>query len=165
MQNRDGRARASWLGSRCVGAVLAVWIAEALSLTDAGMPSGSFTLLLDGTPFTRVSEEIFKTSLWHAVTWQEARNRCLRRSAQHLGFSWFDLRGERTRPAGVTPFTFGNDDARFLGYTLKGFPPAVRDIASGHSIVNVNFDFRTPPFDRRRDAWVNDVYQHWNRQV
>jgi hypothetical protein len=52
--------------------ILSSWLGEALAVMDAGMPAGSFTLILDGNPAINLSSEIFQHSIQRNIATERA---------------------------------------------------------------------------------------------
>ncbi|KAF4778927.1 hypothetical protein HER10_EVM0012476 [Colletotrichum scovillei] len=103
---------------------------EARALVPAGMPAGSFSLLLDGEPAPQLASEIFQAVVQRDFAWQlawiEAQNRRL-----FSVRSIHQRRGERSTAQGCD------------GYFYEDFPRAMADIAmgdEGSSVVRCNFD-------------------------
>ncbi|TEA16437.1 hypothetical protein C8034_v001323 [Colletotrichum sidae] len=96
---------------------VALWVMEALELEPAGMPPGSFTLVLDGD---RTSGEAFRSVVLRDAELQKASELLLERKVMpHL-----PVRGVKTPP----------------WYVFEGFPQAVQDLVAGDSIVSCTFD-------------------------
>ena len=116
--SRDG------IKERTITERVACWIVEALALVPAGMPLGSFTLVLDGNPAPEQCAQLFQRVQRDAV-WQTA-----------LGES-FDR--------GHLPETAYYDRRRIEGYIYEDFPRALRDISAGTCrAVRANFDVGEP---------------------
>ncbi|KAJ0365054.1 hypothetical protein COL26b_012219 [Colletotrichum chrysophilum] len=102
------------------------WVIEALALEPAGMPSGSFSLLLDGQPVPWQCTQVFQLIVQRDAAWQAAWLLSL-----DLGIlpslSWFDRKGELR-------------GSRVPDLPSEKWPQALRDIAEGSSIVRCNFD-------------------------
>ncbi|KAI8712078.1 hypothetical protein NCS52_01473100 [Fusarium sp. LHS14.1] len=64
------------IGDRDLGRILSSWFGEALALMDAGMPAGSFTLILDGNPAINLSSEIFQNCIRRSIATEQAFRRC-----------------------------------------------------------------------------------------
>ncbi|KAL2672889.1 hypothetical protein Neosp_013606 [[Neocosmospora] mangrovei] len=64
------------LGHVKMSLILGSWFGEALAVMDAGMPVGSFTLILDGNPAINISSEIFQNTIQRNVATQRAHERC-----------------------------------------------------------------------------------------
>ncbi|TID07256.1 hypothetical protein CH35J_001192 [Colletotrichum higginsianum] len=116
---------------------LALWIMEALALGPAGMPSGSFTLVLDGDGDTRCSE-IFQTVVLRDAAWQEAMDECYSRGI--LPPQPWAKRRQNPRSRGDGPGGVAYEKAANHSYLYEGFPQAIRDIVNGTSVVRCNFD-------------------------
>lgn len=56
--------------------ILSSWLGEALAVMDAGMPAGSFTLIVDGNPAISLSSEIFQHSIQRNIATERAFARC-----------------------------------------------------------------------------------------
>jgi hypothetical protein len=89
---------------------VARWVVEALDLVPAGMPPGSFTLVLNGNSATEECTRLFQNVQCEAA-WQTA-----------LGES-FDR--------GILPKTAYHDRRRLSYYFYEGFPQALRAISAG----------------------------------
>jgi hypothetical protein len=89
---------------------------EALALPSLGMPAGSFTLTLDGSPMPRKTTEVFAIAQQDA-SWQEAFERIHAFDA----IPWYEIRHNRS-------------------YIMNRFPHAIRDIVDGKSLVKCNFE-------------------------
>ncbi|KAK1762128.1 hypothetical protein QBC33DRAFT_462101, partial [Phialemonium atrogriseum] len=103
-----------------VTAHVAEWIVEALTLISAGMPAGSFTMVLDGEPAPGRCSEIFQTILQRDVAWQSALDECYARE--------------------LLPTPSSYQRRSNTCYTFEDFPQAVRDIVNNTSLVRCNFD-------------------------
>ncbi|RSM04741.1 hypothetical protein CDV31_009908 [Fusarium ambrosium] len=85
--------RRCYLGHQNMARVLGSWFGEALAVMDAGMPAGSFTLILDGNPAINLSSEIFQNVIQRNVATERAFGRCFNthlgnaREHRHVG-SW-----------------------------------------------------------------------------
>ncbi|OBR10273.1 C6 transcription factor [Colletotrichum higginsianum IMI 349063] len=130
------RFEASLEANEISGAV-ALWIMEALALGPAGMPSGSFTLVLDGDGDTRCSE-IFQTVVLRDAAWQEAMDECYSRGI--LPPQPWAKRRQNPRSRGDGPGGVAYEKAANHSYLYEGFPQAIRDIVNGTSVVRCNFD-------------------------
>lgn len=103
---------------------VALWIVEALALVPAGMPQGSFTLVLDGNPAPEQCTKIFQR-VQRDAAWQTA----LLKS--------FDL--------GILPKASYQDIRITDGFTYMDFPSALQEIARGTCLaVRANFDLGEP---------------------
>ncbi|KAL1863875.1 hypothetical protein Daus18300_008024 [Diaporthe australafricana] len=103
---------------------VARWIVEALALVPAGMPLGSFTLVLDGNPAPEQCAQLFQR-VQRDAAWQTAYGESFDRG--HL------------------PETAYHDRRRIRGYTYEDFPQALRDISTGTCrVVRANFDVGEP---------------------
>ena len=100
---------------------VADWIMEALELESLGMPSGSFTLVLDGEPTTEQSTQVFNI-LQHNAAWQTAYDISI-----HDSTVW---------PVPLTWLQGRDHDS----YILRGFPDALKAISEGRSIVKCDID-------------------------
>ncbi|TIC93696.1 hypothetical protein CH35J_009698 [Colletotrichum higginsianum] len=116
------------LDSSLVTASVAPWIMEALALAPAGMPASSFSLLLDGNPLPQLCTSIFQSVVQRDLCWQSA----MLEAVKHNGIS---------DDGTMLYFMSGSDKGEF-GW--KGLPQAMKDIASGNSIVRFNFDIGEP---------------------
>lgn len=99
---------------------VARWVVEALALVPAGMPPGSFTLVLDGNPAPEQCAQLFQR-VQRDAAWQIALSESFDRG--HL------------------PKTAYHDRRRIWGYFYEGFPQALREISTGSCrAVRANFD-------------------------
>ncbi|KAK1843834.1 hypothetical protein CCHR01_13539 [Colletotrichum chrysophilum] len=115
------------LNSDQITANVATWITEALALEQEGMPLGSFSLLLDGSPCPDLCSRIFESIVQRDAAWQQAWTEAIERDI--LGhFTWFERKGESVLRHGC------------WGYMFERFPQSLIDIARGSSIVQCNFD-------------------------
>ncbi|EQB46378.1 hypothetical protein CGLO_14574 [Colletotrichum gloeosporioides Cg-14] len=105
---------------------VASWVIEALALEPAGMPSGSFSLLLDGQPVPWQCTQVFQLIVQRDAAWQAAWLLSLDRGILP-SLSWFDRKGELR-------------GSRVPDLPSEKWPQALRDIAEGTSIVRCNFD-------------------------
>jgi hypothetical protein len=105
------------VSGKCIGP----WISEALVLTDAGMPSGAFTLVFQCDSIPGKSAQVFEIFKQDA-SWQTAFQRCF-------------LTGELTRQAEEWHVVRWTDT-----YVSRGFPDAVRKLCSGVSPIKCEFD-------------------------
>ncbi|KAI8179645.1 hypothetical protein K4K51_003419 [Colletotrichum sp. SAR 10_75] len=105
---------------------VASWVIEALALEPAGMPSGSFSLLLDGQPVPWQCTQVFQLIVQRDAAWQAAWLLSLDRGILP-SLSWFDRKGELR-------------GSRVPDLPSEKWPQALRDIAEGSSIVRCNFD-------------------------
>ncbi|KAF6818341.1 hypothetical protein CPLU01_13344 [Colletotrichum plurivorum] len=165
----EGRSERAWFGqyrqepkgdlfSLNMTAAVAPWIIEASRLVEAGMPPGSFSLLLDSDGAGGLASQIFESVVHRDVAWQEAWFATFANGPSDL--AWFDIRGDR-RHSGRTPhfnhYVTPEDPARrlswrprplLLRYSLNGgdrylfenLPRAVRDIVEGKSITRCDFN-------------------------
>ncbi|KAJ3956616.1 hypothetical protein N0V92_006851 [Colletotrichum tropicale] len=105
---------------------VASWVIEALALEPAGMPPGSFSLLLDGQPVPWQCTQVFQLIVQRDAAWQAAWLLSLDRGILP-SLSWFDRKGELR-------------GSRVPDLPSEKWPQALRDIAEGNSIVRCNFD-------------------------
>ncbi|KAK2740002.1 hypothetical protein CKAH01_07171 [Colletotrichum kahawae] len=121
----------SWaMDSTQVTANVSSWVGEALALESAGMPPGSFSLVLDGQPVRWQCTQVFQLIVQRDAAWQEAWNQSLDRGILPA-LSWFDRKGE----------SWGHNAP---DWAFDKWPQALRDIAEGTSIVRCNFDVGDP---------------------
>jgi hypothetical protein len=142
-------SRESWDGKRnmlkstnITRPKLAPWIMEALALPSLGMPAGSFTLTLDGSPTPRKTTEVFAITQQDA-SWQEA----FERIHAFDSIPCYEIRHNRS-------------------YIMNRFPHAIRDIVDGKSLVKCNFEVEpnfTPDGARNQeiDQWPH-VQRDWS---
>ncbi|KAF4808233.1 hypothetical protein CGCSCA5_v012615 [Colletotrichum siamense] len=102
------------------------WVIEALALEPASMPSGSFSLLLDGQPVPWQCTQVFQLIVQRDAAWQAAWLLSLDRGILP-SLSWFDRKGELR-------------GSRVPDLPSEKWPQALRDIAEGNAIVRCNFD-------------------------
>lgn len=125
---------------------VALWVVEALALVPAGMPLGSFTLVLDGNPAPEHCAQLFQR-VQRDAAWQMA-----------LGES-FDR--------GHLPKTAYHDRRRAWGYFYEGFPQALREISAGTCrAVRANFDVGEPwdaeaMIEAHREWTLSDWSEKW----
>ncbi|KAF0317435.1 hypothetical protein GQ607_015387 [Colletotrichum asianum] len=127
--------RGDYLPARSISDCVAVWVLEALELERAGMPAGSFSLVLEGDS---VCPRIFQSVVQRDAAWQAAVDLCLERKILPA-LSWSERRSDprhnfRSRALGEC---CGRDN---MWYLFEDSPQAIRDIKSGNSIVRCNFD-------------------------
>ncbi|KAM0471379.1 hypothetical protein ACHAP7_009154 [Fusarium lateritium] len=67
------------------------WLNEALSLIDAGMPAGSFTLTLDGENAIDLCSDIFQRHVLEKLAMQKAFERINPRRPGKLPLEWFSI--------------------------------------------------------------------------
>ncbi|KAK1973341.1 hypothetical protein LZ30DRAFT_611134 [Colletotrichum cereale] len=118
-----------------VSAGLARWIMEALTLVPAGMPPGSFTLVLDGEQ-DPTCEEIFQSVVLRDAVWQQAMDESFARG--YLPPTPFVKRREDHRSRNY--FYIGAESFCNHSYVCERFPQAVADIVNGTSIVRCSFN-------------------------
>ena len=107
-----------------------VWIAEALILGDAGMPTDSFALVFDGDPAPDQSSKVFEI-IKVATAWQIACN--------------------KVHPYWRSPHSSRID--RAIGdYIPNNFPQVIQNIIEGSSIIRCNFPVGDPP-----DVYVQPI--------
>ncbi|KAJ4308348.1 hypothetical protein N0V84_012153 [Fusarium piperis] len=68
--------RRCYIDHKRLAPALGSWFGEALAAVDAGMPAGSFTLVLDGNPAINLSSEIFQNTIQPNITVEKAFGRC-----------------------------------------------------------------------------------------
>lgn len=103
-----------------VTAHVAEWVVEALTLIPAGMPVGSFSMVLDGEPAPGRCSEIFQTMVQRDIAWQSALDECYAREL--LPTPSFTQRRSNTC------------------YIFEDFPQAMRDIVNNTPLIRCNFD-------------------------
>ncbi|KAH0421845.1 hypothetical protein CcaCcLH18_13195 [Colletotrichum camelliae] len=119
------------LDSNQISDIIRGWVVEAMALEPAGMPAGSFSLLLDGQPVPQLCAQIFQLIVQRDAAWQAAWIESLERRLLPP-LSWYDRRGE-LRLEGEMP-----------GWVCENFSQILGDIAKGTSIVKCNFDVGEP---------------------
>ncbi|WYZ43124.1 hypothetical protein EsH8_VI_000823 [Colletotrichum jinshuiense] len=120
------------LDSNRISEQVATWVVEAAVLQSAGMPPGSFSLVLTGDPAPRLCSDIFQTVIHRDVAWQLAQEECLARG--HLSQQCW---GARTMRPAARRGMLGPGNVCYL---FDGFPRALRDIVDGGSVVRCEFD-------------------------
>ncbi|KAF6803476.1 hypothetical protein CSOJ01_10893 [Colletotrichum sojae] len=134
---------------------VAPWVIEASRLAKAGMPPGSFSLLLESAGANELATEIFESVVHKDIAWQEAWMTCSemmlpfpphlvsqegRESLRHA--SWNLL-----LPGGVV-------------YPFENLARAMRDIVEGKSVVRCDFHPGTP--------WdvgpIVEQHKYWNEE-
>lgn len=120
----DGRGHHYMLIEEYVTEPVARWVVEALALVPAGMPLGSFTLVLNGNSAPEQCTQIFQR-VQRDAAWQTALGESLDRG--HLPkFAYHDRR-------------------RIVGYGFEDFPQALREISTGTCpAVRANFNVGEP---------------------
>lgn len=104
---------------------VARWIVEALALVPAGMPRGSFTLVLNGDPAPEKCTQLFR-KVQRDAAWQIALDESFDRG--HL-----------------PPETAYHERRRIWGYIYEGFPQALQEISAGTCrAIRANFDVGEP---------------------
>lgn len=126
------------LTANSISCPVAVWIVEALELEAAGMPSGCFTLTLDGDS---TCSEIFQTVVRRDAAWHTAIDLCLERGI--LPPLPWDVRRRDSRIDRCHADSGWQKNNRW--YTFEAFPKAVEDIVAGRSIIKCGFELG--------DAW------------
>ncbi|KAF9871260.1 hypothetical protein CkaCkLH20_11181 [Colletotrichum karsti] len=142
------RSTPSLLHSDQITGNLAPWVMEAAALGPAGMPPGSFSLVLadDGVP--ELCTQIFDCVVHRDVAWQQAWV-----ASVGDGLSWPERRGQdvfrygRPHPRAIMSYRepqTHEDRPGFWGYFFEDFPQAVRDMVDGTSNVRCEFFPGTP---------------------
>ncbi|GJC99958.1 C6 transcription factor [Colletotrichum higginsianum] len=131
------------LNSCVVTRNVASWIVEAHELVPAGMPASSYSLLLDGDPVPQLTSRIFQSIVQRDVAWQEA----------------WTMSVDQGRIPGLTSVSRRSweGDCRVC-YFFEALPQAMKDMASGNSIVRCNFD-AGEPMDAEK---LRIEHHHWN---
>lgn len=93
---------------------LSGWLLEELDAVDAGMPSASFTLVLDGEPDVNTCSDIFQQVVHRDIAWEMAYRQRL--------------------AAGDSPPFFFKD-----GFVKEGFPEAMEHLINQTSVLRCNF--------------------------
>ena len=113
---------------RCVAKfitkALGAWLMEATVLPSLGMPSGSFTLVLDGASLPEHTSRVFGV-IQRDVAWQTALNICYARGLLPRP-SWFDQRLHTT------------------GFMFEGLPEAVGALSMDSPLIRTNFQLSSP---------------------
>ncbi|KAG8157954.1 hypothetical protein KVR01_012226 [Diaporthe batatas] len=126
---------------------VACWIVEALALAPAGMPQGSFTLVLDGNPAPEQCTKLFQ--------------RVQRDAAWHTAFL-------ETFDRGILHKVSYDDMRRTEGFMYVDFPPALQDISRGTCLaVRANFDVGEPMdveamIEAHREWTLSDWERGWD---
>lgn len=109
------------------------WVAEALALEDAGMPTASFTLVLDAEPAPQLAAEVFQRIVRRDAAWQSAWEEYHKRR---------EGGGEGLLPWPVrrSEIEVNQTGQSYSGYFFEDFPRALQDVAAGSSVVRCNFD-------------------------
>ncbi|RTE82597.1 hypothetical protein BHE90_002914 [Fusarium euwallaceae] len=102
------------LTARSITRCLSGWLLEALDAVDAGMPSTSFTLVLDGEPDVNTCSDIFQQVVHQDVAWEMAYR-------------------ERLVQGDSPPFFFKD------GFVKEGFPEAMEHLINQTSVIRCNF--------------------------
>ncbi|WQF85269.1 hypothetical protein CDEST_10283 [Colletotrichum destructivum] len=143
------------LDSSLITASVAPWIMEALALAPAGMPASSFSLLLDGNPLPQLCTRIFQSVVQRDLCWQSAISEVIEKG----GFpDYGTLLHFMTKP---------NEDE----FAWTELPQAMKDIASGNSIVRFNFDIGEPSdptrlvFEHRNWTWGTWIKKWHERDI
>lgn len=112
------------------------WIAETLLLRSLGMPKDAYTLVLDGSPLSARSAEVFQVVRRDAA-WQTTLDLCYARSILPEP-SWYERRLR-------------------LGYMYEDFSVAISGISRDSSPIRCNFDPGAPcdpeAIVRAREKW------------
>ncbi|KAF9881881.1 hypothetical protein CkaCkLH20_01027 [Colletotrichum karsti] len=142
------------LGADQISHSVAVWILEALELEPAGMPLGSYTMVLDGD---WTISEIFQRVVRRDAAWQAAVDVCLERGLI-LPVSW-DVR--RADPRNITGMASGGVKRSNKWYLFEGFPQAVEDIVAGRSVVKCAFELADAWGDSYDVEKLAEEHKHW----
>lgn len=125
---------------------VALWVVEALALVPAGMPAGSFTLVLDGDPAPAQSAQLFQR-VQRDAAWQTALSESFNR--------------------GLLPDMTYVDKRSRGGYMYEDFPQAMREISKGTCrAVRANFDVGEPwdaeaMIEAHRGCKLEDWHDKW----
>ncbi|KAJ0164412.1 hypothetical protein CTA2_1043 [Colletotrichum tanaceti] len=134
---------------------VAPWVVEARELVPAGMPASSYSLVLDGDPVPHLASQIFQSIVQRDVAWQEAWTISVDRGSIPELTSFSRRSWAETRSGGC--------------YSFEALPQAMRDIASGNSVVRCNFDagepldaekLRIEHHNWNRDTWMQRWHEH-----
>ncbi|KAI0425368.1 hypothetical protein F5Y09DRAFT_321919, partial [Xylaria sp. FL1042] len=131
-------------------ATAATWITEAMDLFRAGMPKGSFSLVLNGNETAEASSSIFQ-KLQGDAAWQEAFDMACARNM----FPTPSLRQIRTK--------------RF--YIREHFPKILRDMTNNKGFfIRCNFDIGSsrdiePIIDQNRGCSLPEWEENWVRET
>ncbi|KAF9871336.1 hypothetical protein CkaCkLH20_11257 [Colletotrichum karsti] len=126
-EQRISRPQRMKLFSNQVTRNVAVWVVEASILSSAGMPPGSFSLVLDAGPAPQLAEAIFQQVVQRDIAWHLACDEAVRRGYVPE-LSWEDRRCD-------------NDDGLLRdGRTFENFPNDMENVASRRSVVRFTFD-------------------------
>ncbi|KAE9583937.1 hypothetical protein CGMCC3_g465 [Colletotrichum fructicola] len=104
---------------------------EASSLSAAGMPEASFTLVFDASSSPLQATQLFESVVQRGASWQDA---------------WTKFQGQRDimREANTRMFP---------GLMFTKFPCILRDVTAKRSIIKCNFDVG--------EAWSIDTVKEW----
>ena len=101
---------------------LARWIIEADALETSGIPSGAFTLVLDGDEYPELVQHVFQSIVQKDAAWQIALDMSYDVDGNGLPRPlWFDRRHR-------------------CGYMYEAAPRILRDITSGTFSIRCKFD-------------------------
>lgn len=143
----DGRGHHYMLSEEDVTERVARWVVEALALVPAGMPLGSFTLVLNGNSAPEQCTQIFQR-VQRDAAWQIALRESLDRG--HL------------------PKLAYHDRRRIVGYGFEDFPQALREISTGTCpAVRANFNVGEPwdveaMIESHREWTLDDWEDKWS---
>ncbi|KAK5997062.1 hypothetical protein PT974_02413 [Cladobotryum mycophilum] len=111
LRNKD-RPEGSGLWSLPLTNRVALWVMEAMALTESGMPRGSFKLILDAGPAPKECSEIFRKVIQRDAAWQTMWGMVVDDTNPQLSLYW---------------------RKNCHCYLYDGFPQAITDIVSGTS--------------------------------
>ncbi|KAI4614578.1 hypothetical protein J4E83_007232 [Alternaria metachromatica] len=132
--------------ARLITRAVGTWIKEAMCLPELGMPHGSFTLVLDGSPVPEHSSRMFRV-VQRDVAWQSALDKCYARGILPQP-SWLDQR------------------LHITGFMFEGLPEAVEALSMDSPLIRTNFQL-SPPCDveqmlQERVGWsAQDWEEGW----
>jgi hypothetical protein len=124
------------------------WISEAMALPSLGMPTGSFTLVLNGEPTPEHTSEVFRI-VQRDATYQAALDACYTNGTLPTP-SWL---GRRSHP----------------GFVYQDFSEALRTISmKGNSLIRCNFDPGSPcdiedMLEKHRGWSLEDWKSNWSK--
>lgn len=136
------------LNAMRVRQAVATWIVEAEALVPAGMPAGSFSLLLDGEPAGEQCSIFFEKHVKRACAWQEA-----------MEVLW---------DKGLLRCPSGSKKADIQLYTYDEFPRLMKKVVNGWPLVRCNFDLGKPwdveELVEERVHWtLDDWFTAWGK--
>ena len=124
------------LRARRITKSVGAWLTEASALPSFGMPRGSYTFVLDGSPNAEHTSEVFRV-VQRDVAWQSALDACYARGLLPE-LSWKERRG-------------------CPGYMYEGLPDLLQTLSTQSAHIRTNFDlghpFSTEDLIEERQGW------------